>query len=109
MICAKVASSKIFLRPIRQPSNRRFDYGNQDQTHSGLHADRPRGFHPGCAPLMQWLNERNWPKSVDEQGLVTRGGTRIAWNEFTRITKVITNIGRTGAKTEHYELRYPKG
>ena len=66
-------------------------------------------FTLGVAPLMQWLSERNWPKSVDEQGLVTRGGTRIAWDEFTRITKVITNIGRTGATTEHYELRYPRG
>jgi hypothetical protein len=63
----------------------------------------------GVAPLMTWLNERNWPKSLDEQGLVTRGGFQINWNEFTKITKVITNIGRTGAKTEHYELRHPKG
>ena len=63
----------------------------------------------GIAPLMGWINERNWPKQVDEQGLVTRGGKRIAWNEFTRITKVITNIGRTGGQTTHYELRYAGG
>ena len=63
----------------------------------------------GVAPLMGWLNERQWPKSVDEQGLVTRGGTQIAWDEFTKITRVITNIGGTGAKTEHFELRSPKG
>ena len=63
----------------------------------------------GMAPLMAWLNERHWPKLADEQGRVTRGGTRIAWNEFTKITKVITNINRGAATTEHYELRYAKG
>ena len=63
----------------------------------------------GVAPLMAWLNQRQWPKLVDDQGLVSRGGSRIAWAEFTKITRVITNIGRSGGKTEHYELRYPKG
>lgn len=63
----------------------------------------------GMAPLIGWLNERSWPKEVDEKGLVTRGGTRIDWKEFTKATKVITNIGRTGAKTEHYELLSSKG
>jgi hypothetical protein len=63
----------------------------------------------GVAPLMAWLNERNWPRSVDEQGLVTRAGTSIAWNDFTKVTRVITTIGRTGTKTEHYELKHPKG
>jgi hypothetical protein len=61
----------------------------------------------GVAPLMGWLNERKWPKSVDEQGLVTRGGTRVPWSEFTKITKVITKVG--GGKTEHFELSYPQG
>jgi hypothetical protein len=63
----------------------------------------------GIFPLAQWLNLRGWPKALDESGLTTRGGTKIAWNEFTKVTKVITNIGRTGAKTEHYELKFPKG
>ncbi len=58
---------------------------------------------------MTWLNERNWPKSVDEQGLLTRGGAHIAWSEFTSATRVITTIGNTGTKTEHFELRHPKG
>lgn len=61
----------------------------------------------GVAPLMTWINERNWPGLVDEQGLVTRGGTRIAWNEFTRVTKVFTKVGST--RTEHLELSFPKG
>ncbi len=63
----------------------------------------------GVAPLLGWLNERNWPKKVDEQGLTTRAGTQIRWSEFTRATKVITRIGQTSATTEHFELRWPKG
>ncbi len=63
----------------------------------------------GIYPLMAWLNLRNWPKSLDDQGLVTRAGTRIAWSAFTKITKVITDIQRGAAKTEHFELTYPKG
>jgi hypothetical protein len=63
----------------------------------------------GVYPLAAWINARSWPKSVDEAGLVSRGGRRIAWNEFTGIKKVITQIGRGGGTTEHYELKYPKG
>jgi hypothetical protein len=63
----------------------------------------------GIAPLLGWLNERSWPKLVDEHGLVTRGGKRIGWNEFSKITKVITNIGRTGNQTIHYELKHSNG
>lgn len=61
----------------------------------------------GVAPLMAWINERNWPNLIDQQGLVTRGGTRIGWNEFTKITKVFTKVG--GTETEHFELASPKG
>ncbi|HET9906157.1 MAG TPA: hypothetical protein VFQ23_05940 [Anaerolineales bacterium] len=63
----------------------------------------------GIAPLAAWLNERAWPKSVDEQGLTTRAGTNIAWGDFTKIKKVITKIGQTSTTTEHYELSGPNG
>src|SRR5215207_8295989 len=63
----------------------------------------------GVAPLAGWLSQRTWPQSVDDKGLTTRGGTRIAWDEFTKVTKVITRIGRTSTKTEHYELSGSKG
>jgi len=66
-------------------------------------------FTLGVAPLATWLNERKWPRSVDEGGLTTRGGTQFAWNEFTGIKKVITQIGRTGHTTEHYELSGSQG
>jgi hypothetical protein len=63
----------------------------------------------GVAPLAGWLNERKWPKAVDEQGLTTRGGTKVAWDDFTEIKKVITRIGQTSTTTEHYELRGAQG
>jgi hypothetical protein len=61
----------------------------------------------GVAPLSKVIVERSWPKTLDEQGVVTRGGKRIAWNEFTKVVKVITHM-RT-ITTERYELRSPKG
>ncbi len=76
---------------------------------------------PGCAniflsfitlgvyPLMAWLNFRNWPKLVDEQGLVTRSGTHIDWRGFTKITKAFTTMNRGAVRTEHYELRHAGG
>ena len=63
----------------------------------------------GVAPLAGWINERKWPRSVDEQGLTTRGGARVAWDEFTEIKRVITRIGQTSNTTEHYELSGSKG
>ncbi len=64
----------------------------------------------GMMPLFAWINERNWPKTIDEQGLVTRKGTRIPWGSFTRIRKVITRMsGSSTALSEHYELSHPQG
>jgi hypothetical protein len=64
----------------------------------------------GIAPLAQWIMQKSWPKLVDEQGLVTRGGSRIAWGEFTKAVKVLTRVTRgSSAATEHYELFSPKG
>jgi hypothetical protein len=66
-------------------------------------------FTLGVAPLLISMGERSWPKLVDDQGLVTRGGKRIPWNEFTKVTKVVTRIGSGGGTTEHYELRSKQG
>ena len=64
-------------------------------------------FTLGVAPLSIKLKERGWPKSLDEQGLVTRGGKRIAWGEFTEAVKIVTKV--QGTVTERYEFRSPKG
>ena len=64
-------------------------------------------FTLGVAPLGIKLKERNWPKLMDEQGLVTRGGKRFAWDEFTRMEKVVTRVQNTWV--ERYDLHSPKG
>jgi hypothetical protein len=64
-------------------------------------------FTLGVAPLAIVMQERRWPKNVDEQGLETRGGKRIAWGEFTRIVKVVTNVN--GTITERFDLHSEKG
>ncbi len=64
-------------------------------------------FTLGVAPIAIKLKERNWPKFVDERGLVTRSGKFIAWGEFTRFEKVITMV--QGTTTERFDLHSPKG
>jgi len=64
----------------------------------------------GVAPLAQWIVQRGWPKTLDEQGLVTRGGKRIAWSEFTKIVRVRTQVTQGSSSTvEHFDLHSPKG
>lgn len=63
----------------------------------------------GVSSFANWVIERQWPKFIDEYGLTTRSGIRIAWNEFYSIKKVITRVGRTNTRTEHFELSFPKG
>lgn len=65
-------------------------------------------FTLGIAPLSIWLKERSWPKELNEQGLLTRGGKFIAWSEFTKVRKVVTRVGG-GVTTERYDLHSPKG
>jgi len=63
----------------------------------------------GIAPLAVWLNTRSWPQTLDEQGVVTRGGKRIPWSAFTKAVKVITRIPDTGVTVERYDLHSPQG
>jgi hypothetical protein len=65
-------------------------------------------FTLGVAPLAIWLQQRNWPARLDEEGLVTRGGKRIVWEEFTRAVRVVTRIA-SGVTVERIELHSPKG
>ena len=64
-------------------------------------------FTLGIAPIAIKLKERSWPKLLDENGLVTRGGKRIEWIEFTKFEKVITRV--QGTTTERFDLLSPKG
>jgi hypothetical protein len=64
----------------------------------------------GVFPLGYYIQTRSWPKWVDEQGLVTRGGKRIAWNEFTKMTRVLTRVTRGSSSTvERFDLFSSKG
>lgn len=61
----------------------------------------------GVAPLAIKMKEKHWPRTVDDSGLTTRGGRFVAWPEFTRIVKVVTNVD--GTVTERYDLHAPTG
>lgn len=64
----------------------------------------------GVSAIAQWILQRSWPRKVDDEGLETRGGKRIAWNEFTKSVRVFTHVSRTSsAGTVHFELFSPKG
>ncbi len=63
----------------------------------------------GIIPIVKWANDRKWPKSLDEQGLVTHGGKRIAWNEFTKVIEVIALNKATKETLVHHELVSRKG
>jgi hypothetical protein len=43
---------------------------------------------------------------MDETGVITRGGLRVAWNEFTSIKRV---RGHLQALSDEYLLQSPKG
>ena len=40
----------------------------------------------GLAPLLARLGERHFVRRMDEHGVETRGGKRIAWSQITNIT-----------------------
>lgn len=64
-------------------------------------------FTLGTAPLAIKMTERKWPKRLDEDGLVTRAGKRIRWDEFTKTVKVVTRSGPV--ITERYDLHSSNG
>jgi hypothetical protein len=41
----------------------------------------------GLVPLIISMGEGHFIRNMDEAGVTTRGGKRIAWNEFTAITR----------------------
>jgi hypothetical protein len=68
----------------------------------------------GLYPLMARLAERKFIRRMDEQGVETRGGQRIAWNEFTRIRRVRSGYGTPGSRptatwSDEFILGSPRG
>jgi hypothetical protein len=46
----------------------------------------------GLVPLLMRLGERHFIARMDESGLETRGGTRIAWNEIERVQRTVGKV-----------------
>jgi hypothetical protein len=66
----------------------------------------------GLMPLLQHMGERHFIRQMDEEGVVTRGGTRIAWSEFKHVRRVISRMGHSsaaGSMSDEYVLDSPRG
>lgn len=46
----------------------------------------------GLVPLLMRVGARHFIARMDESGLVTRGGTRIAWNEIERVQRTVGKV-----------------
>ena len=62
----------------------------------------------GVFPLLVSLGERHFIRQMDEAGVVTRGGRRIAWNEFTGIVQSKGQMNST-VLSDEYLLKSSKG
>ncbi len=61
----------------------------------------------GVGPLFVWLQQRNWPRRMDESGITTRSGKQIPWGAFTRMTYSRTRMA-AGYEVERYDLYGPR-
>ena len=62
----------------------------------------------GLFALVKSLGERHFIRRMDETGVETRAGKRLAWNEFTSIQRVQATMGG-GALSDEYLRTSPKG
>jgi hypothetical protein len=62
----------------------------------------------GLVPLLMRRGERHMARRMDESGIETRGGTRIAWNEITSIRRIQATM-KGNALSDEYILTSPKG
>ena len=66
----------------------------------------------GLFALLKSMGERHFIQQMDEMGVVTRGGTRINWNEFTGIERWQAKMTRSAsapALSDEYLLKSSKG
>lgn len=78
----------------------------------------------GLVPLMMRWNERHFARRMDQSGVETRSGKRIAWSEFTRIRRAQGRLAgrrlqvnysddlyspRARALSDEYLLESPRG
>ena len=58
---------------------------------------------------MRW-GERHFIQEMDDTGVLTRGGTRISWNEFKALERWQTKMSAYGKPlSDEYLLKSPKG
>src|SRR4051794_30560867 len=62
----------------------------------------------GLVPLLMRWGERHMARRMDEAGIETRSGKRIAWNEFTSIRHIQATM-KGNALSDEYLLTSPKG
>ena len=62
----------------------------------------------GLVPLLVHQGEGHFIKRMDDLGVETRSGRRIAWSEFTRIQRITARMGG-GTLSDEYQLTSPRG
>lgn len=62
----------------------------------------------GLFPLLRRMGERHFIKSMSEDGIVTRGGRRIAWADITHVRRTIGTVQGV-AMSDEFKLRSRKG
>jgi hypothetical protein len=62
----------------------------------------------GLFPLLQRMGQRHFILRMDESGLATRGGRRIAWSEITQIRRVVGTM-KGATMSDEYLIRSSKG
>jgi hypothetical protein len=65
-------------------------------------------FTLGLYLLLRPWQQRHFIRRMDEEGVETRGGKRIAWSEFTEVVHTIGSVQGARVSNE-YLLRSPKG
>jgi hypothetical protein len=62
----------------------------------------------GVYPLLRWLIERRYIHRMDDEGFVTRAGTRVRWGEITHIRHISREMdGRI--MSDEYDVRSARG
>lgn len=66
----------------------------------------------GLFALLKSAGERHFIQQMDDMGVLTRGRTRVNWNEFTSVERwqgKMTRSAFVGPLSDEYLLKSPKG
>ncbi len=62
----------------------------------------------GLFPLLQRMGQRHFIRHMDDHGITTRGGRRIAWAEITQIKRTVGTM-KGATISDEYLMRSSKG